>query len=119
MPDFTPVIAAEMMVERMLTLNPSVTAPALQYNDDTNGWTTIATLNVSSGYAWDLKEVSSSPVNKPYIRLRIIDTTGLKAKLDKTEAVTYDGARYKVSREQRPFGTPKVWVLRLDYLEDV
>jgi hypothetical protein len=113
--DLTQVVAAEMLVARLEL--PDDVFPVLQRNDDTLGWVDILNLDTRD---WDLTEVKNLAVTKPYLRLRILDNDDsqpLETLVLISEAVAYDGWRYKISRENEPFGTARIYTFKLDPLE--
>jgi hypothetical protein len=111
--DYTPIIQAEMLVARLDLLDDQI--PVLQRNDDALGWIDVLSLENTD---WDIQQIQTLPVTPAYLRLRILETSEpLDEYIYQTEAVIYDGWRYKASRENDPFGTARIYAFKLDKLE--
>lgn len=112
-----PIIAAEMLIAR-LDLPDNIDPPTLLYNDEETGWSELLVL---TDHDWDLVAVNTLSVTKPFLRLRILDdeNDSLTEIVQQTEAVAYDGWRYKVSRESDPLGTARVWIFKLDKMQRI
>ncbi len=122
--DLSPVTRAEFFVDRLLNLasTSKVPAPKLaRINDDAaSGTSPYVTVLDLSGKDYNLtyqQNLSSAP----YLNLEILEgaNESLRTSIYQTEVVIYNGARYKVTREADPVTVPKIWVLKLEFVERV
>lgn len=117
--DLSPVVAAETLINR-LELG-GVEQPLLQrLNDDTGVYETLLALDPGE-VPWDIREVVTLGGNKPFLRLRLLDngSATLREAMARAEYLVYDNWRWKLARENEPFGATPLWLLRLERFEQL
>lgn len=122
--DLSPVTKAEFFVERLLNLQPTTKVPSprlVRINDDApSGTSPYVTVLDLAGKDFNLDYRQNTASNE-YLILEILEDAkeNLRDKIYQTEAVIYNGARYKITREADPITVPKIWKLKLEFVERI
>lgn len=114
--DRSPEVRAEMLIQRLELADGA--SLKFEYMDETTNLRVTA-LTLSDSDDWDAVNVDNLFMAKDFTRVRFLDFVGAKTIVKKTETILFDGHRWKIDRVDPPFGSTRLWTLRLNRLEDI